>query len=66
MKIKYLAEDIPLALTKGKIYEVIAVEKGPDMITGAGETDWLRIMDDTEDDYLYQLTEGKDYEVIKS
>lgn len=42
MKIKYIGETIPLSLTKGKIYEVIAVEKG-----------WYRIQDDTGEDYLY-------------
>ena len=47
MKIEYLAEDIPMALTKGKIYEVIALEKGPDLVKGKGEIDWLRIVCDS-------------------
>jgi hypothetical protein len=31
-----------VSLTKGKVYDVIRVERG-----------WYRIVDDTEDDYLY-------------
>jgi tRNA A22 N-methylase len=31
-----------ISLTKGKVYEVIRVERG-----------WYRIVDDTDDDYLY-------------
>lgn len=42
MKIKYDGETTPLELTNGKIYDVIAVEKG-----------WYRIIDDTGEDYLY-------------
>lgn len=66
MKIQYLAEDIPLSLTSGKIYDVIDLEKGPDLISGKGEADWLRIVDDTEEDYLYQLIEGRHYKVIEN
>ncbi len=42
MKVKYIGETISFSLTKDKVYEVLSVEK-----------DWYRIMDDTEDDYLY-------------
>lgn len=42
MKIKYTGETIPFALTKDKEYDVISVEKN-----------WYRIVDDTNEDYLY-------------
>ena len=42
MKIKWLGDTDFLVLTKGKIYEVISVEKG-----------WYRIIDDSGEDYLY-------------
>lgn len=42
MKIEYVGEMIPISLTKGRIYKVIAIEKG-----------WYRIRDDTGEDYLY-------------
>lgn len=42
MKIKYIGETIPFAVTNGKIYEVMSLEKG-----------WYRIVDDTFEDYLY-------------
>ena len=42
MKIKYCGETSPLELTKGRIYDVIAIEKG-----------WYRIVDDSGEDYLY-------------
>jgi hypothetical protein len=35
-------EGSTISLAKGKIYEVIAVERG-----------WYRIVDETEEDYLY-------------
>lgn len=35
MKVKYIGETSPLELTKGKVYEVLAVERG-----------WYRIVDD--------------------
>ena len=55
MKIQYLGEDIPLALTCGKVYNVLAVEKGPDFIFGKDEADWLRIVTDIGEDYIFQL-----------
>lgn len=42
MKAKYLGETIVLSLTKGKIYEVISSESG-----------FIRIIDDSGEDYLY-------------
>ena len=42
MKIKYCGETSPLELKKGRIYDVIAIEKG-----------WYRIVDDSGEDYLY-------------
>lgn len=42
MKVKFIGESDPLALLKNKVYEVISTEKG-----------WYRIIDETEEDYLY-------------
>lgn len=42
MKVKYLGESDPLELIKGKVYDVISVEK-----------EWYRIVDETDEDYLY-------------
>ena len=42
MKVKYIEETMSISLTKDKIYDVLAIEKG-----------WYRIIDDTEEDYLY-------------
>lgn len=42
MKVKWSGETIFLELTKNKIYNVIAVEKG-----------WYRLIDDSGEDYLY-------------
>ena len=54
MKVKYLGETDPLALTKGEVYDVIAVEYGP------ANTKWYRIALENDDDdgsgvagYLY-------------
>lgn len=41
MKVKYIGKT-SASLTKGKEYDVIAVESG-----------WLRIVDDTEEDYIF-------------
>ena len=41
MKVRYIGENC-VSLTNNKIYEVISIEK-----------DWYRIMDDTEEDYLF-------------
>ena len=42
MKVKFIGENDPLALLNGKIYNVISIEKK-----------WYRIIDETNDDYLY-------------
>ena len=42
MKVKFLGEDDPLALLHNKIYEVLSIEKK-----------WYRIIDETNEDYLY-------------
>lgn len=39
---KYLGKTEFLALTNGKVYEVLSVER-----------DWYRIVDDSGEDYLY-------------
>ena len=64
-EVKYLGEDIPLTLTYGKLYSVIAIENGPNIVYGEGEADWLRIITDLDDDYLFQLQENEDYVVIE-
>lgn len=50
MKVKYIG-DSSISLTKDKIYEVLSVEK-----------EWYRIVDDTDDDYLFS---PEDFEVIE-
>ena len=42
MKVTYIGHNDPLMLLSGKIYDVVAVEKG-----------WYRIIDETGEDYLY-------------
>ena len=42
LKVRFLGEGSPMTLTHGKVYEVIAIEE-----------DWYRIIDDTDEDYLY-------------
>jgi hypothetical protein len=42
MKVKYLGKIDTPALEKGKIYDVMSVEKG-----------WLRIMTELDEDYLF-------------
>ena len=46
MKVKWTGETEFLGLTKGKVYEVISIEKG-----------WYRIKDDSGEDYLYPTRE---------
>ncbi|MBQ6985381.1 MAG: hypothetical protein IJR48_03780 [Oscillibacter sp.] len=41
MRVKYIGKDL-VALTKGKIYDVLSVEKG-----------WYRIMTELGEDYLF-------------
>lgn len=42
MRVKYIGESDPLALINDKIYDVVSVEQ-----------EWYRIIDETEEDYLY-------------
>lgn len=42
MKVKYLGKANTLALLKGKVYEVMSIEKG-----------WLRVMTEMDEDYLF-------------
>ena len=42
MKVRYLEETTFLELTHDRVYEVLSIEK-----------EWYRIVDDSEDDYLY-------------
>ena len=42
MKVKWNGKTENLVLTKGKIYDVLSIEKG-----------WYRIVDDSGSDYLY-------------
>lgn len=42
MRVKYLGESDPIVLLNGKVYDVLSVERG-----------WYRIVDETEEDYLY-------------
>lgn len=50
MKIKYTGKS-SVSLTEGKVYEVIAVEE-----------ECYRIMDDTDDDYLFP---PDDFEIVE-
>lgn len=49
MKVKYIGVS-DVSLTNGKVYDVIAVESG-----------WYRIVDDTDDDYLF---DPKEFELV--
>lgn len=42
MKARYHGESSSLGLIDGKVYEVLSVEKG-----------WYRVIDETQEDYLY-------------
>lgn len=51
MKVRYTEETSFLELTHGKIYDVISVEKG-----------WYRVVDDSDEDYLYP---PEDFEIVE-
>ena len=51
MKVKYKGETSFLIATKGKIYNVLSVEK-----------EWYRIVDNSEEDYLYPPDE---FEIVE-
>ncbi len=50
MKVKYIGKS-DVSLTNGKIYEVIAIEES-----------WYRIIDDTNEDYLFAPEE---FEIVE-
>lgn len=51
MKVKY-KEKTDISLTNGKVYDVLSVENG-----------WYRIVDDTEEDYLFS---PEDFEIVQN
>ncbi len=51
MKIRFLGETSFLELTHDKVYDVLSIEKG-----------WYRIVDDSDEDYLYP---PEDFEVVE-
>ena len=51
MRVRYLGETSPLELTQGKVYDMLSVER-----------DWYRVIDDTNEDYLYP---PEDFEVVE-
>lgn len=52
MKVKYTGVDSsPLELINGKVYECLGIEQ-----------DWYRVIDETEEDYLYPPEE---FEIIE-
>ncbi|WP_157784183.1 hypothetical protein [Treponema primitia] len=51
LKVRFLGKSTPMTLTHGRIYDVLDIERG-----------WYRIIDETDEDYLY----GKDcFEIIE-
>ncbi len=50
MKVRYIGES-DVSLTNGKIYDVLSIE-----------SDWYRIIDNTEDDYLFNPEEFEEVE----
>lgn len=42
MKVEYIGEGSPMTCTNGRVYDVMSIENG-----------WYRVMDDTEEDYIY-------------
>lgn len=50
MKVRYMGET-DLSLTNGKVYDVISIEKS-----------WFRIVDDTDEDYLFSPNE---FEIVE-
>lgn len=60
MKARYVGENIPLTLTKGTVYDILAIEDGADMGNNKGK--WYRIMTDMGEDYLFL---PDDFELIK-
>ena len=47
MKVRYIGEtDFPY-VTEGTVYEALGIEKGP------ANSDWLRVITELEEDYLF-------------
>lgn len=52
MKVKYIGSvSDPMELITGKIYDCIGIEK-----------DWYRVIDETDEDYLYPIEE---FEIVE-
>lgn len=51
MRVRYIGEDWGISLTKNKIYECLGFEH-----------DFIRIVDDTDEDYLY---DPEMFEILK-
>ena len=51
MKVKYIGETDPLYCENGKVYDVLSIENG-----------YYRIVDETDDDYLYPPEE---FEIVE-
>jgi len=51
MKVKYIGTTETLAFEKGKVYDVLSIEKG-----------WYRIMTELDEDYLFPPTQ---FEIIE-
>lgn len=50
MKVKYVGQSVGVSLTKDKVYEALGYEHG-----------FIRVVDDTDEDYLY---DPDNFEVI--
>ena len=61
VKIRYLGDDIPMALTHGKIYTVLSIDRDEDRTR---KQDDYQIIDDTEIDYGF-LLDDDEYEVVE-
>ena len=51
MKVRYIGDYYKVSLIKGNIYEVIGIEG-----------DWYRIIDESDEDYLYPVEE---FEIVE-
>ena len=58
MKIKYLGEDSPGYFIKNKTYDVIGKEKG------FGNKYLYRVIDESGEDYLYELEDKTKFKII--
>lgn len=51
MKVRYVGENFGISLTHNKVYEALGYE-----------SDFIRVVDDTDDDYLY---DPDDFEIVE-